>query len=123
MKQKAQPTEDKIVCRNYIQLLAKYLKQEKDFSSRPNLSLEDKKVIAHHLKDIARHVIVENPSTEDYVALFMSRINRLINGDSGEWGRVLELVRQQRDLLTQIDLVTMDDLFRYFTKKRASSKK
>lgn len=115
-------TEDEKFRSEYIRLIINHVKNYKFTNHGSLLSPEDKRVIEYHLKDVARHAVLENTSTEECIAIFNGRIERLIKGDKQEWENVLELARRHRNFITQMDIVLMDDLFRHFIKKRVSVK-
>jgi hypothetical protein len=115
-------TENDAICKEYIHLIIRYLKQHKQYASKPNLTPEDKRVLEYHLKDVARHAVLANTSIEECVAIFESRITRLIEGDHDQWESFLEIIRRYKNFLTKLDFITVDEFFRYFTKKQISGK-
>lgn len=117
MKPKEKMTEDETYRHNYVKLIIKALKHCTHYSP-DSISLfpEDKNVIEYHLRNVARHAVVEDTSTEDCVALFKTRIERLVTGNSEAWTGTLEFVRRHQLLLSQEEIKQMNTMFHQFRK-------
>ena len=110
-----QPTCDKTYRQSFVRLILKSLKKCKNSEAKQlTFNPQEKQVIEHHLKDIAREPVFVDTSLEECVQIFITRIERLIKSDANEWEIVREIIKNNARYLTPEEIIEFDNIFHYF---------
>ena len=115
----AELNEDETYRLAYVRLLFKKLKECKADTQPQELQFfpEDQKTIEYHAINVTRHAVSAHISTQDCVALFQGRIERLIAKDNDEWSRINDLITRNKKLLEQSDKEDLRNMTWYFLRK------